>query len=200
MDKINTAWFNHDILPNEMVLGAIGGKGWPKLEHSEHFKIIDEIISSVNPKNIADIGCGAGEVGRIYSKVGYTGFDLPHIIEKVSKVVNPSLSYKTFDAYNFDYSEFKKYDILICNGFISELTKPFEVINNLLKNTERYLLIHRQYFSNKTEIVEYQTYGNLKTPRCYIDINEFKNMLKHHKIKLHYSHIWGDTVLIEKKP
>jgi hypothetical protein len=194
-----TAWYNDNELPNEMVLGATGGKGWPKLEHSEHFKTLNEVISSVKPKNIADIGCGAAELGRIYNNINYTGFDLPHIIEKVSKVVNPSLSYKPFDAYNFDYSEFKNYDILICNGFISELTRPFEVISNLLENTEHYLLIHRQYFSNKTEIVEYQTYGNLKTPRCHIDLDELKNMLKNHTIKSHYSHVWGDTILIEKK-
>jgi hypothetical protein len=194
-----TAWYDDNELPNDMVLGAIGGKGWAKLEHSEHFKILDEVISSVKPKNIADIGCGAAELGRLYNSISYTGFDLPHIIEKVSKVVNPSLSYKTFDAYDFDYSEFKNYDILICNGFISELTKPFEVIAKLLENTERYLLIHRQYFSNKSEIVEYQTYANLKTTSYHLDFDELKNMLKNHTIKSHSSHVWGDTILIEKK-
>lgn len=194
-----TAWYNENELPNDMVLGAIGKKGWAKLEHSEHFGTLDKVISSISPKKIADIGCGAGELGRIYENTGYTGFDLPHIIEKVSKVVNPNLDYKVFDAYNFDYNEFKNYDVLVCNGFISELTNPIEIIKKLLENTEGYLLIHRQFFSDKTEIINYNTYGNLKTPRCIININELNDILYNHKIKSHFKNSWGDTVLIEKK-
>ena len=107
------AWYNETILPKEMVSKVISHEnGWSKLEHSDHFRFLDELINLTESKTIADIGCGAAELGRIYNNFNYTGFDLPHIIEKVSKVVNPNLNYQVFDAYNFDYTFCK---ILSCN-------------------------------------------------------------------------------------
>jgi hypothetical protein len=198
MEK-KTAWYNDDILPNEMVSGAIGQKGWVRLEHSEHFKVLDGLVKLVNPKKIADVGCGAAELGRVYIGINYTGFDLPHIIEKVSKVVNKNLKYENFDANDFDYTVFKEYDLLICNGFISELTNPIEVLKKLIENTSGYLIIHRQFFSNETNFSEYMTYGELTTIRSHISLDEFNTLLRNHKIIKQENNPWGDTILIKTK-
>lgn len=199
MGNKKTAWFNEDILPSDMVKGATGEKGWVRLEYSDHFKVLNGFIQNLNISKMADIGCGAGELGRLYPNINYVGFDLPHIIDKVGKVVNPNLNYHYFDADDFDYSEFKNYDILICNGFISELTKPFEVISNLLENTECYLLIHRQRFSNETIFSNYNTYGDLPTTTAHIGYDEFTKLLKNHEIINRVENVWGDTILIKKK-
>lgn len=194
-----TAWYDNNSLPSDMVNGALGHKGWGRLESSDHFKILNDLIKSVNPKSIADLGCGAAEIGRLYPEIDYTGFDLPHIIEKVAKTVNPNLKYQNFDAYNFDYTVFKQYDLLVCNSFISELTEPINVLKQILENSDHYLIIHRQFFSDKTEFIEYETYANLRTIRSHIGLEDFNNLLIGHEIVTKINSVWGDTVLIKKK-
>jgi hypothetical protein len=198
MENKNSAWFNENHLPQEMVNGALGLNGWGRLESSEHFKTLDSLIKLSNGLKIADIGCGAAELGRIYSNYEYAGYDLPHIIEKVAKVVNPNLNYESFDADTFDYSKFSNHDILICNGFISELLNPLEILVKILEHTNNVLIIHRQFFKNSDEIISYTTYAGLPTPRCHISLENFKKILKSHKIIEHMSAEYGDSLLIKK--
>jgi hypothetical protein len=175
-----TAWTseNHE-LEKDMINGALCKKpGWKKLEYSSHFTYLNELILMTNEKSICDIGCGAGELGRVYKDYHYEGYDLQHIVENVSKVVNPQLTYNYFDANNFNYNLFKKYDLLICNGFISELINPLEIIKNLLENTNKYLIIHRQKIGNKTEIINYKTYADLLTSQSIVGIEDLKQILK----------------------
>lgn len=194
-----TAWYNEDILPQDMVDGANGKKGWPKLEHSTHFKILKELIELCNSKNIADLGCGAGELGRIYSNMDYTGFDLPHIIELVSKKVNPNLNYVKFDANNFNYSDINKFDLIVCNGFISELPNPIPILKKIIENTKKFLIIHRQFFGNKTELKEYKTYGKLNTIINYISITDFNDLIVNHTIIKEYNKSYGKSILLKLK-
>ena len=194
----NTAWYNDDILPLEMVKSAMGLNGWARLENAGHFDNLNELIKKCEGVNIADIGCGAAEIGRVYNDLNYSGFDLPHIIENVSKKVNPNLTYFEFDAYKSDYSIFKTYDILLCNSFLSELPDPISVLKKILENTENYLIIHRQYFSNNSEIHEYNTYVNLKTIRSFISEKEFNELLINHTIIYKTNSEFGKSILIKK--
>lgn len=199
MNNNENAWFNEEILPNEMIKGAKGENGWSKLENTKHFEILNNFIKDLKINKLADIGCGAGELGRVLNNINYTGFDLPHIIDKVSKVVNPNLKYIYFNADDFNYDNFNEYDLLVCNSFISELNNPIEVLTKLINNTSNHLLIHRQYFSSETNLVKYSTYGDLLTTRTYIGSNEFNELLKNHEIINRTSSEWGDTLLIKRK-
>lgn len=194
-----TAWYDKNILPSEMVNGALGKNGWKRLEFTEHFKILNDMVLKCNGNKIADLGCGAAEVGRLYHGThDYTGFDLPHIIQKVAKEVNQNLNYVEFDANNFDYSTLLEYDIIICNSFISELVNPLEILEKIINNTEKNLIIHRQFFSDKTQLVEYNTYGNLKTTRSYIQYDTFLKLLTNHKISEKIDNVWGSTCIVKK--
>ena len=55
MENKNTAWFNEDELPTDMIKGAIGEKGWAKLEDSIHFKVLNQMISDLTINKMADI-------------------------------------------------------------------------------------------------------------------------------------------------
>jgi hypothetical protein len=198
LENKNTAWFDNDILPNEMVKGATGENGWLRLEETPHFKVLNKFICDLNIDKMADVGCGAGELGRVLSKVNYTGFDLPHIIDKVSMVVNPNQNYHYFNANDFDYTKLKEFNLIVCNGFISELINPIEVLNKIITNTSEYFLIHRQFFSDETKFSEYKTYGDLNTIRTHIGFNDFKKLLNNHEIIKRETNEWGDTMLIKK--
>ena len=198
MKNKNSAWFDENSLPKEMINGALGTNGWPRLEYSDHFKSLDNLIKLSDGIKIGDIGCGAAELGRVYSEYEYTGYDLPHIIEKVAKIVNPNLQYEYFDADNFDYSKLSNQDILVCNSFISELLNPLEILEKILEHTNNILIIHRQFFTEIDEISSYTTYAGLPTSRCHISLENFKKILKSHKIIEHTSAEYGDSLLIKK--
>ncbi len=140
--------------------------GFKKLENSEHFQTLNRLflLASGDIENIIDLGCGAAEFGRIYSFFDYVGADLPHIIENVAKKKNPNLSFYNFDAYKTDYKFLKKYDLILMNAFISELSSADLILEKVLTNAKKYVLIHRQklgMFKEKNiKYTEYRGYLN----------------------------------------
>ena len=67
---------------------------------------------------------------------------------------------------------------MVCNGFISELNNSLEIIQNLLENTSKYLIIHRQKIGKKTEIIKYKTYADLLTSHTIIGIEDLNKILQ----------------------
>ena len=203
MNNETTAWYNDDELPKDMIEGATGRKAnFSQLESSKHFQKLKEVIDSIKFESMADLGCGAGEVGRVFmNQFDYTGFDLPHIITKVAKILNPGLDFRNFDANETDFSFLSNYDLVLCNGFISELTKSLEILGKIMDNAKEYIVIHRQIISNKTKLEDYVTYADLNTPRALIGKNDFSNILEEKGFESIYNEEfdWGNTILIKRK-
>ena len=179
MENYKNAWYDTERIPLEMVKGARAElEGFKKLEESEHFTVLDSLIKKVNPSSICDIGCGAGEISRIYPDLKFLGLDLPHIIEKVASVVNPGKKYMVFDANTQeDFSFLREYDLLIMNGFISELENPIGFIEKLIDQYKGNIIIHRQDLTeSNTFLEEYNSYGGLKTTNSQINTAEIYNV------------------------
>lgn len=178
----DSGWYNKSSLPGEMVRGAKADlPGWYKLEYSEHFQILNSQLQIVNVNSVVDIGCGSAEFARVYPNIKYLGCDLEHIIEKVSKVCNPGLQYKVYDAYECeDYSFIENYDLLLMNGFLSEMIDPLKLINKIVENDIKYILIHRQDFidNRETYTEEYITYANQPATNSYINFKDFSKIIE----------------------
>ena len=175
-----TAWYNPEI-SSDMIEGALANKpGWSRLEETEHFKVLKTLLGMV-PRNLtelADIGCGAGEISRVFPSYNYTGFDLPHIIENVAFKVNPNSNYKKIDVQEVDFEIFSPYDIILCNSFISELKNGEEVLGSLFKLAPDYIILHRQEMTKtETHSKDYETYGNLTTLKCILAEDSIKKFL-----------------------
>ena len=141
---IKTAWYDEDILPSDMAIKSVE---W-ELDKSDHFVYLKEAFDMCREyKSIADLGCGAGNVGKVFSDMDYVGYDLDHIIEKVSKKVNPELSYISFDAYDTDFEFCKNYDVVLSNSFITELKYCGNILYDILDRCNKYVILHRQGFS-----------------------------------------------------
>lgn len=198
---LDTAWVkNDDALIKDMIDGALALKpGWKKLEFTDHYIYLKQLIDMTYEKSICDLGCGAGDLGRVLGDYKYDGFDLPHIVDRVAKIVNPDLRYHHFDAYNYDYTQLKKYNLIICNGFITSLLNPLEILQKILENTSNYLIIHRQEFTNdKTMFSVYKTYGDLETTKADISHHDFTNLLINHRIVKEYDDNGLKSILIQK--
>jgi trans-aconitate methyltransferase len=178
---MKNAWHNDKILPEQMVKGARGElPGFSKLEYSSHFLSLDSLVKIADPKNITELGCGSGEIGRIYNHIKYIGCDLPHIIDKVSMIVNPILDYIKFDADDLDYDFLKdNIDLLLMNGFLSELENPLQVLKKIIEKKSKFILIHRQIFSqDKSKLMNATTYGNLESKTAVINFSQFLEEIK----------------------
>jgi len=181
MTKIDTAWRDETVLPQDMLMGAMGLKqGWKQLEDTDHCYSLKECLDQI-PENskIIDIGCGSGDLGRVFNKYIYTGCDLPHIIEKVAKKKNPNLVYRYFDAENDSYTFLQEYDCIIMNSFLSEIPFYDKCLMKVLLNSRKYVLIHRQEFTNKeSHLIEYETYAGLSTVKSIINRENFIKISK----------------------
>lgn len=171
-----TAWYNTETIP-ETMLKAVTGQlfGWKQLEDSDHYESLKSALHICSKSNsLLDLGCGAGEVSRVFNHFDYTGADLQHIIEKVAKKKNPDNKYLYFDA-NLDNLEFlQNYDLVLMNSFLSEIPDYFTILNKVLFNSKKYIVIHRQHFdTNNSRLVEYPSYGGVITTKTIINYQEF---------------------------
>lgn len=176
-----TNWFNEDVVPEQMVLGARAElPGWHKLERTEHLKTFWQLLELVTANTVVDLGCGSGELGRLLTKRGfsYVGYDLPHIIDKVAKEVNPQLTYGVFDATESDFTFIKEFDLVVANGFFCEITEPGNVLAKILTNLKNALIIHRQRFvRSPSEWLVTSIYGGLPSISYLWNINELRQQV-----------------------
>lgn len=200
----NNVWYNKDIVPEQMLLGALGNlDGWVKLEKTDHYPILNHLIKESNSEYLCDLGCGAGELGRLYNSTHkYVGYDLEHIIDKVALKLNPNLFYVNFDINDFNYSDLLAYDLIVCNAFLTEMSNPEFILKNMIQNIKKSLIIHRQDFSNKADILHAKTYGNLESIRSVIEWDFLYKLLE--DTNLHIKEIYNivnnsHSILITKK-
>jgi hypothetical protein len=172
---MKTAWFDDEILPDAMLTAQ-----FKKLEESEHFNSLSSCFSKIeNCRSIIDLGCGAAEIGRVFCQFDYTGADLPHIIDKVSKIKNPKNNYIKFDVEKDSLEFLKKYDVVVMNSFISEIPNWYLALSKVLLNAGGYIILHRQSVTNdKTSLFEYNTYGDLKTINNVINYKDLNNLFE----------------------
>lgn len=173
---MNTAWHNHEICQH------ILNTNFPPLQYSTHFPSLRRCVELAEGcHTVLDIGCCKAEFSEAFPNLNYTGADLEHIIEGVSRVLFPGLDYVYFDAHSSNYSMIKKYDLIIMNGFLSELPDPLLILENVVANAEKYIIIHRQDISEVNELIEYQTYGGMKTTNSVIRFVDLVEILKKHE-------------------
>lgn len=176
---MSNCWYNEDIVPGEMIRGAKAEiEGWCVLEETPHFIVLKELLEITGSKSIVDIGCGAAELSRVFPDFQYVGVDLPHIIDKVSKKMHPNNQYIYCDAIDSDFAFIKNKGTVVMNSFLSELEKPLVILENILSNADRYIIIHRQELTEKESYLEeYKSYGGMKTTRSFINRQEFTTLL-----------------------
>lgn len=174
-----TAWYDEEIIPESM-LKAVTGQiaGWKQLEESDHLESLKHaLFCCSNSNNLMDLGCGAGEVSRVFKQFDYTGADLTHIIEKVAKKKNPSNKYIYCDANTDDLQFLQNYDIVLMNSFLSEIPDYFKILNKVLFYSKKYIVIHRQQFDDSSSrLEEYPSYAGVVTTKTVINNKEFSSL------------------------
>jgi len=100
-----------------------------------HSKLIIDMVESWEGKEVLEIGCGEGRLCSLISFAGAKkceGIDYSHEAIKIAKntyhISNVSFSCK-------DYKEVeKRYDVVVLDGVLEHLDKPFEELKYLIEN------------------------------------------------------------------
>ena len=195
MNEIKECWYN-EYLPEIVVSRQ---KEWPKIFEQENGKIL---IKNINKKidtkklKVIDIGCGACTLAQAFDFNSYTGYDLPHIIEGVSKnltqdnlfkqnYLTKNIEFKKGNFYEDDLSFLSGYDAVISSAFLDVSHAPIECLKNILRYSSSYVLIHRQLVSSSpTECVPESSYfGQKSSYLSNINVNDFEKTLKEFRFK-----------------
>ena len=130
-------------------------------------KSLLQIIKSLNPKSICDVGCGPGFLLsslKVKNKVGIEIDDLA-----ANKASNFCRIYKMDLNKKIEIN--KKFDLVICYHVIEHIEKPLQLIKNLKKIIKKdgYLVIGTpdfdsamaRYYKNKYRMLHDQTHISL---------------------------------------
>lgn len=147
-------WQENDEVINQMIKGSSGELWGFRLEESSHFPLLRAGFDFVGNKGkLLDLGCGAGDVGRVWSG-SYLGVDLNWVVDRVAKVCNPSFEYVHADVNLNTIKELPHSDILLMNGFLETYENPHEIFDEILRVGFKNIIIHRQKLSNNTFSLE----------------------------------------------
>jgi hypothetical protein len=172
-EKNKTAWHNQK-MPESMM-----DTHFPHIINSDHFKAIKQCFSHIGEaKSLIDLGCGKAEISDAFPEYKYCGADLPHIIQKVSKISKPSLEFIEFDATICSMDFVSSFDVIVMNSFLSEIKKADEILCKVLEHAPKYVVIHRQEIKDKEGVEEYLTYGGLKTTKYTFDRNQLDKVIE----------------------
>ena len=202
IDK-KSCWYDSKLIGNNMVRAARGDY-WPVLEKSNHFPFLKKCLEEIPEDKITllDIGCGAGELGRVFENFNYTGLDLPNIVSEVSQKSNPRLKYVSCDIYEEDIGFISGYDIIVMNSFLSIVEKPVEALSKVFESCSGFVLIHRQRLSPETRIEKKDCYYGGETYETWLSIDDFEELYKKNNmvIRMGLQHPDSETytLLLEK--
>lgn len=178
-------------------------------ETSRHFKYFSELLGSTDEKDvdILDVGCGTGMLSEYCNGLIYSGIDLPHILTGCSMRNYPNYFYKPCDILTDDLKWINSYPIIALNAVVDVMQNPLELIEKILQSASKWVIIHRQEFSeDKTSVSKNESYGSW-TYHSKINKLEFKNLCDKYsfdikkELTLEYTN-WegnGNSVLLRKR-
>lgn len=176
---IDTAWYSEH-MPKKMMQ-----TNFPHIVYSDHFESLKKCIDLIprGANNLLDLGCGKAEISDAFPEYEYCGADLPHMIQKVSRVTRPRLKYVEFDAQVSEMDFISNFDIVIMNSFLSEIPNAEQILDKVLRRAKGYVIIHRQMIEEQEHIETYSTYGDLKTTAYTFGRKNFEKIIKQNNFK-----------------
>lgn len=205
MDK-NSCWHTEGCV-NEMNRFLDANKNNP--ETNKHFKYFSELIKATDEQdvNIIDVGCGTGVLSEYCKGNKYSGVDLPHIISGCSMRNYPNYFYRSGNIVEDNLEWIKEYPIVCMSAVLDVMESPIQFLEKVLQNSSKWIIIHRQEFTNGGTKVKKNDSYNGYTYHSIINRAEFKTLCDKYsfdikkELTLEYSN-WeggGNSVLLRKR-
>lgn len=147
----------------------------------KHFSAFTELLQAtqITGTELLDLGCGTGLLSEFCHDFVYRGADLPKIIAGCAMRNYPGYFYKSCDITVDSLHWLKNYPIIVLNGVIDIMEFPLQVLEEILFNCDKYLIIHRQEITEQglTEVHKNGSYGGY-TYHSKISRNDFNSLLQ----------------------
>lgn len=161
------------------------------MDETPHIQALKNHIATIEriwpPKvlKVIDLGCGTAQISLLFDKNKwiYIGVDMPHIIEGCAKKWHPERGFIAAnltkpDVFDTDI-QIGEADVILMNAFIDVMENPLTILDRVLSKASRYVIIHRQEFSQLffTESIVNDSY-NGKTYHSIISFFEFDQLIE----------------------
>ncbi|MDD5013489.1 MAG: FkbM family methyltransferase [Atribacterota bacterium] len=160
-------------------------KGKAPYPHIEVFKSLIGLIDDEKGKNLLDIGCGTAMISEYCTNFLYFGTDLAHVIIKCAMRNYPDYFYRKCDITSDPMTWIDTYKVIVMNGFIDIMQEPIVILDKVLANAQKYVIIHRQEIteSGETRVIQNGSYGGY-TYHSIINRDEFNTLLDMHNFSV----------------
>ena len=146
IDK-TSCWYNIDAKICLEKMGA--GLRGPYKKTSEF--LLSRMV--VGEKTVVELGCGSGRAIMLFEGYEYTGVDLSVSIETIGKIANPNLNFIKRDIIEDDIFFISEYEVVYMDAFIDVMQYPLTVLNKILQNSSKYIVLIRQEIIDDDTIV-----------------------------------------------
>lgn len=151
-EKKTICWYDKKSIVDEMNKNYPGYKNLMDTEnHIQVFKqhIAHILAKETEKQNVIDIGCGTAQISILFDKqhFDYEGADLTHILQYCAQNWHPENIYLPFNAELSHYYFLRNYDVVVANAFIDVMEHPLAILEKMLANSKKYVILHRQEIS-----------------------------------------------------
>jgi len=154
------------------------------LQNALYGKVIKGLFSMipVEERKVIDLGCGSTRVIVLIGDREYVGADLPRVIDTISKVINPKLKFIRCDVTEEELDFLFEYDIVLMDAFIDVMQYPLKILDKVLQNCSKYILLSRQEIvKGETNVIKNPSYNGF-TYHTEIGRRDFNDIVKSHDI------------------
>lgn len=157
--------------------------------HIQVFKQhVERILQLETTKQkVMDVGCGTAQISLLFDEKHFTyeGCDLAHTLRYCAMYWHPHYEYSIFSAELSHYYFLRNYDIVVANAFIDVMQHPLAILEKVLANSTKYVILHRQEISatKPTHTTIQPSYGNF-THHSIINKIDFFDLLKKYNFEI----------------
>lgn len=178
MENSNECW-RQEFVVNEM--NSFLDKYKDNIDVTRHFGIFSQLVSIADEKNcpVLELGCGTGVISEYLPDNKYVGADLKHIISGCAMRNYPDNLFRVCDIQTDDLKWINEYKVVVMSALIDVLHNPLQILNKVLLNAQKFVIIHRQEITEKgqTNVITNGSYGGF-TYHSIISRNDFNEILE----------------------
>ena len=180
--KNNVAAFDKDVLANQGYRYTTNASYSARVANQRLTDITVQILNSLKPKSIIDVGCGDGvytsEIKQEFSSLEVSGFDPAAQAIALASKLYPEITFFVDNVLNEDFAPGKHYDTAILRGVLHHLDQPELALTNTAAIADALLIIEPNGNNPILKLIEKRSQYHIEHEEKSYSIRELKLFCK----------------------